>query len=129
VEETVTRTITVAELQGQASEYIDQAAGQHEPIIIESDGQPRAALISIDACAELQRLRQEEVRRRTWAAPLIRQLIERDGLSEEAAYAQVQQARYRLLHALAELDAANPDLEPDTVEELVGKDIRRFVPA
>jgi prevent-host-death family protein len=117
----MTRAITIAELQSRVGEYIDRAAAQREPIIIESDGQPRAALISMDDYDKLQWLSQEEARHRAWAAPLVHQLVERDGLSEEAAYAQVQQARYRLLRALNELDAANPDLEPGGVEALVDK--------
>ena len=47
--------ITVADLQRQASEYVDRAASSSEPIIVESDGHPRAALISLDAYARLSR--------------------------------------------------------------------------
>jgi prevent-host-death family protein len=56
------RVISVADLQRQAGEYVDRAATQHEPIIVESGGQRKAALISMEDYSELLR-RQTEHRR------------------------------------------------------------------
>jgi prevent-host-death family protein len=47
--------ISVADLQRRAREYVDRAASSSEPIIVESDGHPRAALIGLDAYARLSR--------------------------------------------------------------------------
>jgi len=44
--------ISVADLQRRAREYVDRAAAGSEPILVESNGQPRAALIGLDAYAE-----------------------------------------------------------------------------
>ncbi len=60
-----------------------------------------------------------------WAAPLIKQLVEQDGLSEKEAYRQVQLARQSLRRALDEVDAANPDLEPEEAQDLITEAIKQ----
>lgn len=49
------QVISVADLQRRAGEYVDRAAAGSDPIIVESDGRPRSALIGLDAYSELRR--------------------------------------------------------------------------
>ena len=47
------RVISVADLQRRTGEYVDRTAAQHESIIVESGGSPKAALISMEVYSEM----------------------------------------------------------------------------
>lgn len=49
------QVINVTDLQRRAGEYVNQAAAGREPIVVESNGQPKEALISLDEYPELRR--------------------------------------------------------------------------
>lgn len=94
------RVISTKDLRARTRDILELARSHGEHIIVETSGEPVAAIISIDEYRELMQAKQQ-IHERERRFDLMRQAGARNDLTQESAYALAEEARvwaYRLLH-------------------------------
>ncbi len=86
------QTITITNLRSKTRAVIGQVQTRGKSVIVEVLGKPVAAIVGVDEFRELQELRRARAARKRRFA-LVRQSAQRNTLSENEAFALINEAR------------------------------------